>query len=113
MPTWSNTRSHGGKCSPQTDEERLERQRRIQVELLEVAPCVARQLSRLLGSGQQLDGRVLAQLVGVVAVHGRLRAGRERNEVAVPSGELLERREQLLALRSAGGAAQTLLRLTL
>ena len=63
----------------------------------------------MLGRGEPLHRRVLTQLVGVIAVDGGLRAGGERDDVAIPGGELFERSEELLALGAAGGAAEALL----
>ncbi len=40
---------------PQADEERLERELRVQVELLELAPDLADELARALGAGEPLD----------------------------------------------------------
>ena len=61
--------------------------------------------------GRGSSGRVLAQRLQPVRVHdGLLGPGRDDDQVAVPRCELLERREQLLALRPALDAAQPLLR---
>src|SRR5436190_1769448 len=73
------------------------------------ATTAAGELRGVLGRGEALDRRVRAQLVGVIAVDGDLRAGGEGDHVAVPGGELFERSQQLLALGAAGGAAEALL----
>src|SRR5579884_4294207 len=57
-----------------------------------------------------LESRVLAQLCQPVDVdRGRLAPGRDDDEVAVPRLELLEQREQLLALGAALRPPYTLL----
>ena len=92
------------------DEERLERELRRQVELLEPAPRLAHCLGGPLGAEEPLAGRVLAELVELVEVDRRpLGADRDGDEVAVPGRELLELGEQLLALRAARRALHALL----
>src|SRR5205823_13742887 len=109
--------SNGDPCDrkrpAQADEERLQRQRRIDVELGEIAPGLAGELGRLLRTGEALERGVLVQLVGVVAVDCRLGSRREGDEIAVPSSDFLQRREQLFALGAPRGAAQPLLHLAL
>src|SRR6266540_5475933 len=89
----------GREGAPEPDEQRVERELRSDVELLERAPRLADDLARLLGAGDPLARRVGAQLAEPVGVHdGRLRADRDRDQVAVPPRKLLEGGEQLVAL---------------
>src|SRR6266542_1955895 len=89
----------GREGAPEPDEQRVERELRSDVELLERAPRLADDLARLLGAGDPLARRVGAQLAEPVGVHdGRLRADRDRDQVAVPPRKLLEEGEQLVAL---------------
>ena len=92
--------------------ECLERERRRDLQLLCLAPRRAHELARTLGAEQALVRRVLAQLGEAVDMDGRaLGARRDDDEVAVPPLELLEQREQLLALGAALRPADPLLRL--
>src|SRR6185437_10486123 len=80
----------GRELAAQPDEEALERQRRVHVELLELAPRLADELRGALGRLEALEARVLLQLGKVVEVdHRTLRPGRDDDEVAVPGGELV------------------------
>src|SRR3990172_1040871 len=108
------TLERGGELAPEPDEERFERELRVEIELLERPPGLPHGLGcapRVLGP---LGGGVRAQLLEPVRVDdGALRAGRDDDEAAIPRGELLERGEQLLALGPALGALQPLLQLAL
>ena len=98
------------QLAPQAQEERLERERRRELELLGFPPGGPHELAGALGRQEALAGRVRPQVGEPVDVHhGALRARREDDEVAVPPLELLEHREQLVALRAALGAAHPLL----
>ena len=92
------------------DEQRLHRELRRQVELLQHAPRVPHLLGRALRAEQPLARRVLAQQRQLVEVDRRLvGADGDRDEIAVPRGELLDLREQLLALGAARRALHLLL----
>jgi len=66
---------------------------------------------RSLGAEDPLSGRIGAQLGELVEVdRGRLRADRDRDQVAIPGGELFELSKQLFALGSPCGALDALLR---
>src|SRR5581483_9352033 len=98
----SGERAGAAELAPKPHEQRLERERRRQLELLRLAPGGANELARALGGVQPLRRRVRAQLLEPVDVDdGRLRAHRDHDEVAVPPLELLERREQLVPLGAA------------
>ena len=91
------------------DEERLKREIRLEVELLEEAPERTDALGRELGGRQALEARVLRELLDAVGVHGDV--GRTRghsDQVAEPGGELLEREQQLLPLGAASGTLELL-----
>src|SRR5205085_6664386 len=81
--------SNGGgrrrELPSELDEERLQRERRVDVELLERPPRLADELRRALGSLQPLHGPVLPQLVGAVEVRDRLAGACGHDyEVAIP-----------------------------
>src|SRR5439155_5952466 len=111
--TESACSSGRGQCRQrcaQAHEQRVERELRRDVELLERAPRVAHDLARLLRAGDALARRVGVELVEPVRVDdGVVRADGDGDQVAVPPRELLERREQLVALAAALRAAQALL----
>src|SRR5919201_191536 len=97
---------------PQLHQQRLDRQARVHLELLRVAPGLPDDLTRALGAGEPLRRRVLAQRLQPVGVDDRALGPRaDDDEVAVPGRELLERRQELLALRAALRAPHALLRL--
>src|SRR5205085_3870609 len=92
------------------DQERLEREARVHLELLRVAPGAPHDLARVLGAGETLRRRVLAQLLEPVGVDDRsLGAGDDDDQVAVPGRELVEGRQELLALGAASRAPHPLL----
>src|SRR5215470_2387598 len=104
--------SRGTELAAQADEQRLERERRRDLELLGFPPGCADELAGLLGSVHSLAGGVSPQLLEPVDVDGcRLGACGDDHEVAIPRLELLEQRKQLLALGAALGAPNALLRL--
>ena len=73
------------------DEERFQRQRRTEVELLEGAPGLADELAGALGTGEALGRAVLGEELAPVGVDsGALRSDRHDDEVAVPGGELFQ-----------------------
>src|SRR6266576_3567254 len=92
------------------DEERFQRQRRTEVELLEGAPGLANELAGALGTGEALGRAVLGEELAPVGVDGgALRSDRHDDEVAVPGCELFQRREQLFPFGAAGCPADSLL----
>ena len=96
--------------SAQLDEKRLEREARRELKLLEVPPGLADELRGALGGLEALDGSVLEQLRGPVGVDERALGPRGGyDEVPVPGGQLLECRQQLLALGAARCSAHALL----
>src|SRR6266550_8618988 len=100
------------KLAAELDEERFERQRRAEVELLQGAPGLADELAGALRAGEALGRTVFVEHLAPVRVdNGALRTDRHDDQIAVPRRELLERREQLLSFGAAGGAAHALLRL--
>src|SRR2546428_5165963 len=104
---WSRSR-----LAAELDEERFERQRRAEVELLEGAPGLADELAGTLRSGEALGRPVLVEHLAPVGVDDcALRTDRHDDQIAVPRCELLERREQLLSFGAAGCPAHALLRL--
>ena len=106
----SDGRRHGGELPPHAHEQRLERELRRDVELLERAPAPAHDLGGALGAGHALGRRVLGQLGEAVVVDDRaLGARRDDDEVAVPRRELLEREQDLLTLGAALGPLDVLL----
>src|SRR5215218_10840728 len=103
----------GGERAPQVDEERFEREPGLDVELLQRPPGLADELGGAFGAGRALGCRVLAKLIEVVAVDGRvLGPGCDHGQVAVPSGELLEHQKELLPFGAALGSPYALLPLT-
>src|SRR3989449_6765941 len=100
------------ELAAELDEERFERQRRAEVELLEGAPGLADELAGTLRSGEALGRAVLVEHLAPVGVDDcALRTDRHDDQIAVPRRELLERREQLLSFGAAGCPAHALLRL--
>ena len=96
----------------QPDEQRLERERRRDLQLLRLPPGRTDELARVFGGVHSLERGVGPQLLQPVDVDGRrLRAGGDHDEISVPRLELLEQREELLALGAALGAPHALLRL--
>src|SRR5258707_259372 len=94
------------------DEERFQRKRRAEVELLEGAPGLADELAGTLGARETIRRSVLVEDFAPVGVHDRaLRADRDDDQVAVPGRELLQRCEQLLPFGAPGGPPDSLLRL--
>src|SRR5262249_28015297 len=94
----------------ETDEERLQRQRRVHVELLRLAPCLLHQLDRLVGVFAGAPAAVGPQVVEAIRMQRRAaRACGDDQEIAVPAREALERCEQLLPLRPALRSAHALL----
>src|SRR5438093_12778539 len=84
------------QLAAELDEERFQRKRRAEVELLEGAPRLADELAGALRARKTLGRAVLFQELATVGVDDRaLGADRHDDQVAVPGGELLERREQL------------------
>src|ERR687887_2088439 len=79
----SDADARDGEGTAEPNEERLERERRVEVELGEVAPGLAGELGRLLGAREPLDRGVRSELLGMVAVHRRVGPGGERDDVAV------------------------------
>src|SRR5579862_1347658 len=105
-------RRRSAELAPQADEQGLERERRRELELLRLAPRGPHELASPLGGEEPLAGAVGAKLVEAVDVHdGGLRSGRDDDEVPVPPFELLERREELVALGAPLGPPDALLRL--
>ena len=97
---------------PQLHEQGLEGERRLQLELLQLAPGLPDELGRGLGRSRALGRRVLSQRIEVVDVdRGALGAHGDGDQVAVPRAQLVEHEQQLLALGAAGCAPQPLLRL--
>src|SRR5712691_1668342 len=93
----------GAELAAKLHEERLERERRAEVELLEGTPGLAHELAGALGARESLGRGVLREEPAPVCVNdGPLRPNRHDDEVAVPGGELFERREQLFPFCSAG-----------
>src|SRR3989442_3172308 len=85
-----------------TNEERLERQLRCKIQLFESPPRLPNGLGSVLCADEAFPRRVLAQLRKLVQVdRGALGADGDRHQVPVPGAELLELREQLLALGAA------------
>ena len=100
----------GSELASQPDQQRLERERRRDLQLLGLPPGCAHELAGLLGSVHSLEGGVRSQLVEPIDVDsGRLGTGRNHYEVAVPGLELLEQRQQLLTLGTSLGAPDALL----
>ena len=84
-------------------------ERRVEVELLGLAPRLSHGGGRVLGTGLSA-GSVLAELGDPVRMDdGRIGARGDHDEVAVPRGEVLERREELLLLRAELHALDALL----
>src|SRR5207302_9709357 len=80
-----------------------------ELELFGLPPGSPNQLARPLGRLKALAGRIGAKLFEPVDMHDRgVRTRGEDDEVAVPPLELLERREELVALRPGLGAAHAL-----
>src|SRR5437868_7348819 len=104
-----------GRCSQltaQPDEQRLERQRGRNLQLLRFPPRRTDEFARVFGGVHALERRIRSQLREAVDVHRRrLRARGDDDEIAVPGLELLEQSEQLLALRAPLRASDSLLRL--
>src|SRR6185369_2848654 len=106
-------RRRGGELAPEPDEEAFEREPGLHLEL-EGAPGLAHRLSCPLGRERSLGDAVLGKLGEPVGIDERALGARRRdNEIAVPARENVERIEDLLALRSPGGAADPLLVLPL
>src|SRR5690242_2465523 len=102
-----------GEGAAELDEQRLEGERRRELELLEAAPGLAHELGGELRALEPLEAAVLPQLFGPVDVDERLLGPRRRgDEVAVPRRELLQRGKQLLALGASARPADPLLRLS-
>ena len=100
---------HGVQLPPQPDEERLERERRVEVELLERPPRLAYALGRTDRAVAEIARGVLAQVVEPIGVHrSRLRARAHDDEVAVPGLQGLQAGEQLLALGASLRATDAL-----
>jgi len=94
--------SPSGERGVKLREQRLEEERQVEVELLELAPALPDDLGCILGVGRRGAAGVLAELGETVGVHdGRLGAGGDHDEVAVPRRELLEREQDLLMLGAA------------
>ena len=105
MSGCSASAMRGRECATQTDEQRLEGERRIEVELLERAPGLTDGLGRFDGAVHRGEGHVLVELLEPVCVYdGRVRLSADDDEVAVPGFETLERGEHLVALGAALGA---------
>src|SRR6185503_3099179 len=106
-------RRRRGELASEPDEETFEREAGLHLEL-EGAPGLADRFGGALGRERALGDAVLGKLGEPVGVDERaLGAGRRDDEIAVPAGENVERVEDLLALRSPGGAADPLLELAL
>ena len=85
--------SPAAQLASEQDEQRLERELRRELELLEPAPRVAHRLGRPLGPEQPLAGRVGPEQLEQVDVRRRLLGSdADDDEIAVPGGELLELR---------------------
>ena len=94
----------------ESDEERLERERRVQVELLEGAPGLPHDFGGLQRPVSEVTRHVLAQVVESIRVDsGRLGSRRDDDEIAIPGLESFEPCQKLLALRSALSAPHTLI----
>src|SRR5580765_5722263 len=95
-------RRRAGELALEPDEERLEGQPRLELELLVEAPRLADGFRGRLRTRKPLDTRVLAQLVEPIDMRrGRLGPRGDDDEVAVPRLELLEAKQDLLALGAA------------
>ena len=100
----------GAELAAELDEQRLEGERRAEVELLEGPPGLAHELAGPLRPGEPLRRAVLGEDGEPVGMDdGALGADGDDDEVAVPGGELLERGEQLVALGAARCAPDALL----
>ena len=83
------------------DEQRLDRELRLKVQLLETPPRLADELDGPLGPGETLGRGVLGELRQVVVVRDDcLGADGDADQVAIPRGELLQRLEHALTLRA-------------
>src|SRR5262249_4632467 len=101
-----------GEFVANSHEQRLEPELRREVELLETSPGRAHCLRSPLCACKTLARGVFTELRQLVEVdRGRVGADRDGDEVGVPGTELLELREQLLALGAARRPLHTLLRL--
>src|SRR5437899_13099130 len=90
------------ELAPKPDEQGLERQGRAEIELLERTPGLADDLAGPLGPCEPLGRAVLGQHGEPVRVDNRaLCADRDHDEIPVPGGELLQRRQQLVPLGPA------------
>ena len=97
----------------QAHEQRLEREWRRDVELLERTPRLPHRLGGRLGAAA-VDPGVLGQVGDAIEVdHRPLGPDPHDHQVAIPGGELLEREQDLLPLGPALGALDVLLGLAL
>ena len=102
------------RARAKADEERLQSELRLQVQLLEPAPRLPYELGGALGCRQPLGDTVLAQGLEMVEVDDdRLGADSDRDEIAVPRRQLLERFEHALPHRAELRPPQPLLVLPL
>ena len=102
-----------GQLAAQADEQRLERERRRELELLRLAPGGADELAGPLGPEQPLPAsrpRAAPRSRSTCTTAASAPAASD-DEVAVPPLQLLEHREQLVALGAALRAPDALLRL--
>src|SRR4051794_28835025 len=99
-----------GELAAEPDEQRLERERHRELKLLCLPPGRPDELAGALCALQPLTGRIGAELLEAVDVHGRLLgAGRDDDEVAIPPLQPFEGREELVPLCAALRAAHALL----
>src|SRR4051794_16526016 len=103
--TFAGCKKYSRELAGDLHEERLERELRSQVELLEGAPRLPYGLRGALGAEEPVARRVLLEQRELVQVDRRAPgADGDRDEVAVPGAELLELGQELLPLGAAGGA---------
>src|SRR5258708_37126844 len=101
------------ELSADPNEEGFERKLGRKVQLFESPPRLPNGLGGVLCADQAFPRRVLAQLRKLVEVNrGALGPDRDRHQIPVPGAKLLELREQLLALGTAGGPLHPLLGFT-
>src|SRR5690349_17695571 len=101
-PEPSGRNGRPGELAPEPDQQRLERERRRELQLLRLAPGGPDELARALRREEALARRVDPKLVEPVDVDRRgLGADRDDDEVAIPPLELLEHGEILVALGAA------------
>src|SRR5258705_12861333 len=92
------------------NEEGFERKLGRKVQLFQSPPRLPNGLGGMLCADQAFSRRVLAQFRKLVEVNrSALGPDRDRHQVPVPGTELLELREQLLALRTTGRPLHPLL----